>query len=223
MCKWRATHCWKSLDKSYKFALDLVLIGGLNEKLWPHKVAGVPTLVVLGLPIGSLETKSHLDVASVKRCKIYYMGEGVGFPRVRAVVSLVSPKSPMVCLSTKGALIYNQPTCWLVGCKFEWITNCLSFFLVPSQRSSTPLYPFQMLWAKERASTPCLSTVFSLGLTFGSLKELEARQAESVFVSIIVALMKSNLDGWMRPTSWSSLHFSSTSSHSCLLNLCFLR
>ncbi len=68
-------------------------------KLWPHKVAGVPTLAVSGLP----RTKSHLDVASVERCRIYYMGEGGGFPRVRAVVSLVSPKSPMACPSTKGA------------------------------------------------------------------------------------------------------------------------
>ncbi len=31
------------------------------------------------------------------------MGEGDGFPRVRAVVSLVSPESPVACLSTKGA------------------------------------------------------------------------------------------------------------------------
>jgi len=33
--------------------------------------------------------KSHLDVASVERCREYYMGEGGGFPRIRAVVSLV--------------------------------------------------------------------------------------------------------------------------------------
>jgi hypothetical protein len=30
------------------------------------------------------------------------MEEGGGFPRVRAVVSLVSPKLSMTCLSTKG-------------------------------------------------------------------------------------------------------------------------
>jgi hypothetical protein len=32
-----------------------------------------------------------------------YMGEGVGFPQVRAVVSLVNPCLPMVCLWTKSA------------------------------------------------------------------------------------------------------------------------
>jgi hypothetical protein len=32
-CRWRATHRWKAVDESYNFALDLVLIGGLNRKL----------------------------------------------------------------------------------------------------------------------------------------------------------------------------------------------
>ncbi len=32
-CKWSATHHWKALDKSYKFALDLIPIEGLNKKL----------------------------------------------------------------------------------------------------------------------------------------------------------------------------------------------
>ncbi len=30
------------------------------------------------------------------------MGEGGAFPRMRAVMSLVNPKSPMACPSTKG-------------------------------------------------------------------------------------------------------------------------
>jgi hypothetical protein len=33
--------------------------------------------------------KNHLDVGPVERCRIYYKGEGGGFPQVRAVVSLV--------------------------------------------------------------------------------------------------------------------------------------
>jgi len=32
------------------------------------------------------------------------MGEGGGFPRIQAMVSLVSPKLPVACPSTKGAL-----------------------------------------------------------------------------------------------------------------------
>jgi hypothetical protein len=44
---------------------------------------------VSGLQLGSPGKKSHLDVASVESCREYYKGEGGGFPRVRAVVSLV--------------------------------------------------------------------------------------------------------------------------------------
>jgi hypothetical protein len=56
-CWWSATHCWKALNESYNFASDFVPIENLNVKLWPHKVARVPTLVILGLPFGSPGTK----------------------------------------------------------------------------------------------------------------------------------------------------------------------
>ncbi len=58
-------------------------------------------MAVSGLPFGSLGTKNHLDVASVERHRVYYMGEGGGFPRVQAMVSLVSPKSPWLVLAPK--------------------------------------------------------------------------------------------------------------------------
>jgi hypothetical protein len=50
---------------------------------------------------GSPETKSHLDVALVERCKVYYKGEGDGFHQVRAVVSLVSPSCQWLVLTPK--------------------------------------------------------------------------------------------------------------------------
>ncbi len=40
----------------------------------------------------------------MERRKEYYMEEGDGFPRVRAVVNLVSPELLVACPSTKGAL-----------------------------------------------------------------------------------------------------------------------
>ncbi len=55
------------------------------------------------LLLGSPGIKSHLDVGATERRREYYMGEGGGFPRVRAVVSFVSPKLPATCPSTKGA------------------------------------------------------------------------------------------------------------------------
>jgi hypothetical protein len=44
----------------------------------------------------------------------------------------------------------NQLCGWLDADLSEWV-NCLSFFLVPSQSSSTPLYPFKVLRARECA------------------------------------------------------------------------
>jgi hypothetical protein len=38
----------------------------------------------------NFETKCHLDVGLMERHKIYYKGEGGGFPQVRAMVNLVS-------------------------------------------------------------------------------------------------------------------------------------
>jgi hypothetical protein len=45
------------------------------------------------------------------------MGEGGGFPQVQAVVSLMSPKSPVARPSTKGAPESELTNLWLVGCK----------------------------------------------------------------------------------------------------------
>jgi len=44
-----------------------------------------------------------LDVGAAKRRREYYMGEGGGFPIVRAMVNLVSLGLPVTCPSTKGA------------------------------------------------------------------------------------------------------------------------
>jgi len=44
---------------------------------------------ISGLQVGSPGKKSHLGVVSAGRRREYYMGEGGGFPQVRAVVCLV--------------------------------------------------------------------------------------------------------------------------------------
>jgi hypothetical protein len=68
------------------------------------KIVEVPVVGISRFPFGSLRTKNHLDVAPVERRKVCYKGEGGGFPQVRAVVSLVSPKLPVVRFSTKSVL-----------------------------------------------------------------------------------------------------------------------
>jgi hypothetical protein len=91
VCRWITTHSWKALEESYKFAVDLIPIGGLSWELWAPKVLGVQIGTISGLLLGSPRTRSHSDVGPVGKRKKYYMGEGGGFPRVRAVVSEVSP------------------------------------------------------------------------------------------------------------------------------------
>ncbi len=107
VCRWCVTNRWKNLNEGYNFSSNLISIKGLHVKLWGPKIARVSILAILGLPFGSLGTKCHLDVGLVERHKVYYKGEGGGFPQVRAMVSLVSSNLPVVSLSTKNVLIMH--------------------------------------------------------------------------------------------------------------------
>ncbi len=103
-CKRRATYRWKALNKGYNFASDLISIGGLHVKLWGPKVGTPTTLGPHNLRESQLwGQKCHLDVGFVERHKVYYKGEGGGFPQVRAVVNLVSSSLLVARSSTKSA------------------------------------------------------------------------------------------------------------------------
>ncbi len=60
-----------------------------------------------------------MDVAPVEWRRVYYMGEGDGFPQVWAVVNLVSPKSIVVRPNIKGV-----PESELTN--LGWLDACLS-------------------------------------------------------------------------------------------------
>ncbi len=96
-----ATRRWKALDESYNFVSGR--IRGLLAKLWGSKVPGVPYGVISRLPFGSPGKNSHLDVGSVESHRVYYKGEGGGFPqgsgRGESCVSVL----PVACPSTKSA------------------------------------------------------------------------------------------------------------------------
>jgi hypothetical protein len=96
-----ATWSWKALEESYKIGSYLVPIGGRGNKLWWPKVSGVQTGTVSGFHFGSPGTKNHLGVGAVEQRREYYVGEGGGFPRIRAVVNQVNPRSPVTCHNTK--------------------------------------------------------------------------------------------------------------------------
>jgi hypothetical protein len=164
---WGLKHCFRSIP-----------IRGLHEKLWCPKVAGDPTLAISELPLGSPETKNHLNVGPMKRCRVYYKGEGGGFPQVRAVVSLMCPCCPWFVLAPKVLQLCTNHLA-LVLCRSMWVSETYQLFLVPSQSSSTPLYPSKVLQAGECAQTLYFFVVFCLGLTFESLKELGVRHGLS--------------------------------------------
>jgi hypothetical protein len=55
--------------------------------------SGSPAGTVSGLHFGNRNKMCHSDVASATSRREYYKGEGGGFPRVQAVVSLVCPSA----------------------------------------------------------------------------------------------------------------------------------
>jgi hypothetical protein len=88
---------------------------------------------------GVLGKKSHLDVGFVANYKVYYKGEGGGFPQVRAVVSLVCPCCPWLVLAPRVLQLCINHFVWVV-CRPVWVSEACQFFLVPSWSSNTSLY-----------------------------------------------------------------------------------
>jgi hypothetical protein len=162
-----ATQRWKALDESYNFASDRISIQGLLAKLWGSKVSGVPFGAISGLPLESPEKNSHLDVASVESCRVYYKGEGGGFPQVRVVVSLVCPCYPWFVLAPKVLQLCTNHFVWVV-CRPVWMTKAYQLFLVPSRSSNTPLYPSKCCELGSVLQL-LLFRCFLLGLTFEPL------------------------------------------------------
>jgi hypothetical protein len=86
------------------------------------------------------ETPATLDVGPVKRCRVYYKGEGGGFPQVQVVVSLVCSCCLWFVLAPKVFQLCTNHFVW-VTCRPMWVSEACQLFLVPSPSSNTPLYP----------------------------------------------------------------------------------
>jgi len=167
---------WKALDESYNFASYCIAIRGLLTKLWGSKVPGVPFGAISGLPFESPGKNSHLDVGSVESHRVYYQGEGGGFPQVRAVVSLVCPCCPWLVLAPRVLQLCTNHFVWVV-CRPVWVTKASQLFLIPSRSSNPPLYPSK---GCELGSVLrlLLFRYFLLGLAFEPFKELGVRHKE---------------------------------------------
>jgi hypothetical protein len=100
-----------------------------------------PNLGDFGTPTWeSRDKKSHLDVGPVERCRVYYKGEGGGFPQVRTVVSLMCPCCPWLVLAPKVLQLRTNHLVWVL-CRPVWVSEACQLFLVPSRSSNMPLYP----------------------------------------------------------------------------------
>jgi hypothetical protein len=96
VCRWCTTYRWKDLNEEYNFASNLILIRGLQTKLWAPKVIGVSILGISRFPFRNPGTKYHLGASSMARHRVHYKGEGGGFPQGQVMVKLVSPKSLVI-------------------------------------------------------------------------------------------------------------------------------
>jgi hypothetical protein len=65
---------------------------------------------------GVSKKKSHLDVGSVASHRVYYKGEGGGFPQARAVMSLVCPCCPWLVPALRVLQLCTNHLVWVV-CK----------------------------------------------------------------------------------------------------------
>jgi hypothetical protein len=88
-----ATWRWKDLEEGYNLDSKPCCDRALQSGVMAIQSPGSPVGTISGLHFGSPKNLCHLDVASTVSYKEYYMGEGGGFPRVRAVVSLVCPSA----------------------------------------------------------------------------------------------------------------------------------
>jgi hypothetical protein len=170
MYKQRETYRWKALDKGYNFSLDFIAIGGLHAKLCASKIARVQVVGISRLPLGSPGTKSHVDVALVKSCRVYYKGEGGGFPQVRSVGSFVCSSCPWLTRAPKVLQLCNNHFL-LILCRSAWVIEAYQF---PSPIPKLQHAPLPLYSARSQGVAPILYSfdVFSLGLTFESFKEL---------------------------------------------------
>jgi hypothetical protein len=83
----------------------------LQSKVMAVQSFGTPTGTISGLHFGSPKNLCHLDAGSTTSYREYYMGEGGGFPRVRAVVSLVCPSARGLSPTSKNVSNAKLTSC----------------------------------------------------------------------------------------------------------------
>jgi hypothetical protein len=74
----------------------------------------------VGVPLGSPGTKWHLGIGPMAKHRVYYKGEGGGFPQVQAMVNIVNLWLPVARPFTKVLqLRINQLVVWFCASMCE--------------------------------------------------------------------------------------------------------
>jgi hypothetical protein len=84
--------------------------------------------------------KSHLDVGSVESHRVYYKGEGGGFPKSRPWWVKWVQGCPWLVLAPKVLQLCTNHFVRVL-CKPVWVSEACQLFLVPSRSSNPPFYP----------------------------------------------------------------------------------
>jgi hypothetical protein len=115
---------------------------------------------------------NHLDVVYVANHKVYYKGEGGGFPQVWAMVSLVCPCCSWLVLTPKVLQLCINHFVWVV-CRLMWVSEACQLFLVPSRSSNMPMYPSKCCELGSVPRFPPSSVVFYLDSHLSPLRSWE--------------------------------------------------
>jgi hypothetical protein len=112
--------------KSFRQGLQLYFKPHLNPR-FACKVMGPqscksPSCGNFETPTWESQDKMWLDVGLMERHKVYYKGEGGGFPQVQAVVSLVSSSCPWLVLTSKVLQLCTNHLV-LVLCRPMWVSE----------------------------------------------------------------------------------------------------
>jgi len=162
---------WRGLQICFRSRRDRTLqLGDMGVQS-----SETPTGTISGLQFGSLGKKSHLDATSTASCRVYYKGEGGGFPQVWAVVSLVCPCCPWLVLAPRVLQLCTNHFVWVV-CRPLWVSEACQLFLVPSRSSNMPLYPLKCCELGSGSKFQLLPHCRILGPWSGSTRNLGVRQ-----------------------------------------------
>jgi len=119
MCDIPLKSSWLGLKLCFRPHFNLKSAG----KVMAPQSCGSPNLGDFGTPIWeSRDKKNHLDVGLVERCRVYYKGEGGGFPQVRAMVSLVCLCCLWFVLAPKVLQLRINHLVWVL-CKLVWVSE----------------------------------------------------------------------------------------------------